>query len=261
MIHDILTPEILDLLGDLETILEKRNIPYYIVGAVARDINFAQATKKPMRKTNDVDIAVMLGSEEEFQSLKQELIASTLFNAHPTELIKFIYKESIEVDILPFGGIENNDETIITQPRVFALNVPGFKEILPNVNEYTTSKGKKLNVCPLEGIILLKIIANNDRPGRIKDITDIEDIITSYLDLKGYDIYQKDSDVLDFYDTSENEYLQLVNARIIGRQISRILNNNSHLRKRILTILDNKRSVKYWPEIAAGIRDMNILDE
>lgn len=92
---------------------------FYIVGAVARHIQFSSRTGSgELRKTNDVDLALMIANEEQFYEIKAALLKTGDFSAHETEPIKLFYKEAIEIDLLPFGGIENERHEIkLHRPR------------------------------------------------------------------------------------------------------------------------------------------------
>lgn len=92
-----------------------------------------------------------------------------------------------------------------------------------------------LNVCSLEGIILLKLISNDDKPGRSKDIADIEHIIQVYFELNDTDIYMDYGDVMDLYETQERNYMALISARVLGRKMRDVL-YNSPLKERIVRI-------------------------
>jgi len=222
--------EMLDAFGKVATGL---GIDFFLVGALARDLrlhNNARFASK--RMTRDDDIAILLASEDQFYKVKEALLATGDFVAHEREAIKLFYRQAIEVDLLPFGEIENFDrETRIEKPRPFIMDVPGFREVLPAA-EQVTVEGLTIPVCPLEGIVLLKIIANADNPFRTKDITDIEHIIEVYFELNGDRIYEEYNDVLELYDADDMDYLRLVSARVIGRIMGRLLTGSPALRQR-----------------------------
>lgn len=255
MTKPLIHPAIAEMLQDMEAVLEKFGIDYYVVGAVARDIHLsADANSAALRKTNDVDLAILINDEGQFRELKQALAATGYFTLHPKENIKLFYKEAIEVDLLPFGGIEESDRNVrLNDPR-FVINMPGFKEIYPYVDEIIVSDELSIKVCTMEGIILLKLISNNDRPERTKDIADIEHIIQVYFDLYAGDIYDEYFDTMDLYETSESDYLQLVCARVIGRKIKVLLSDSEQLLQRVSRILEN-RPTTWWKAMSDGLND------
>ena len=42
------------------------------------------------------------------------------------------------------------------------MDMSGFKEVYPFVDTLTIAEGLSLDVCTLEGLVILKLIANND---------------------------------------------------------------------------------------------------
>jgi predicted nucleotidyltransferase len=91
----------------------------------------------------------------------------------------------------------------------------------------------KLKVATLPAIILLKIIAFQDRPEmRLKDPQDIYEIITHYFNLQSELIYDKHPDLFD----QETE-LELISCRVIGREIRNIVSDNRVLQQRVVDSL------------------------
>jgi len=247
---------ILELLGTFCQVIKGLSIDYFVVGALARDIRLSAVPEyAPRRATKDVDIAVMIGSEQQFQQVKDALIATGLFTAHETQPIKLFYRHSIEVDLIPFGDIEGKGgEVHIEKPRPVVLDMPGFKEVISEA-EVLTIGGLEIMVCSLEGIILLKLFANANDPSRTKDISDIEHILKAYFDIMVDTIFVEFKDVPDFYTTTDIDYLSLVSARVVGRVMGRILGKAPELRLRLHTILQAKTPNRYWPEMLAGLEE------
>ncbi|QEC78598.1 nucleotidyl transferase AbiEii/AbiGii toxin family protein [Mucilaginibacter ginsenosidivorax] len=251
----ILYPGITEMLKEMEPVFTLFGIDYYVVGAVARDIHLsADPGAAAIRKTKDVDLAILINNEGQFNQLKAALIATGNFSADAQETIKLFYRHSIEVDLLPFGAIEEpNRHVKLTDPS-FVLNMPGFLEIYPFVEAIQVTDTMSIKVCTMEGIILLKLISNNDRPQRTKDITDIEHIIRVYFDLYSGDIYEENFDIMDRYDTDQSDYLQLVCSRVIGRKINHLLAGSDDLRERIKQIIKN-RPTTWWQAMLDGLND------
>jgi predicted nucleotidyltransferase len=243
------------MLKDMELVFQDFGIDYYLVGAVARDIHLsADAGAEAIRKTEDVDLAITINNEGQYNELKKALIATGNFTPHPTEAIKLYYHDGIEVDLLPFDEIEMPNRSINLTDPTFVLNMPGFREIYPFINTIVVETNFSVKVCTMEGIILLKLISNSDRPERTKDIFDIEHIIKVYFDLYSGDIYEEQFDTMDIYDTTASDYLQLVSCRIIGRKMKELLNDSAQLRERIAQILA-KRPTTWWQAMLDGMND------
>jgi predicted nucleotidyltransferase len=253
---DILHPAIAEMLKAMETVFPEFNVDFFLVGAVARDIQLSAGNGfTARRKTNDVDIAILLNNEEEFYAVKEALLATGDFEESAYKAIKLIYKGGIEVDLLPFGEIENDERELqLSRHALLVMDMSGFKEVYPFVQTLTVAEGLSLNVCSIEGLVVLKLIANNDNPTRTKDITDIEHFIKVYFDLNANEVYTAYMDVMDLYDTGIYEYLQLVAARIIGRKIKTMLKDTAGTAAHINAILA-KRPVTTWQAMLDGLND------
>ena len=247
---------VLELLAVFSEVVKGLGIDYFVVGALARDIRLSAIPEHmPRRATKDVDIAIMVGSEREFEQVKQALVATGVFTVHETLAIKLFYKQAIEVDLLPFGEIEGlGSEVRVDKPRPFVLDVPGFKEVMPTATILTID-AVEIKVCSLEGIILLKLFANADNPSRTKDISDIEHILKAYFNLAPEAIFTDFTDVPDLYTTTDPDYLTLVSARVVGRIMKSMLRDAPVLRMRLRKILQEKTPNRYWPEMSAGLEE------
>ncbi|MEO6868670.1 MAG: hypothetical protein ABI168_03440 [Ginsengibacter sp.] len=175
-------PIIGEMLSVAQKVFERFNIDFYLVGAVARDIQFSENPKfASLRKTNDVDITIMISDEEQFYEIKNVLLDTGYFTGHETEPIKLFYKQAIEVNILPFGGIENADYEIrIHKPKLFVMDMPRFQEVLKYKNVIEIEDRCKLHICSLEGLVVLKLFAYKHRSDRTKDLSDIDHIEVNY---------------------------------------------------------------------------------
>jgi predicted nucleotidyltransferase len=248
------------MLKDLENVFTTFGIDYYVVGAVARDIHLStDLDAAAIRKTNDVDLAILINNEGHFNQLKVALIATGNFTPHATETIKLFYHNAIEVDLLPFGEIEDPNRNVKLTDPSFVLNMPGFMEIYPFVADIQVTDDMSIKVCTMEGIILLKLISNNDRPQRTKNLTDIEHIIKVYFELYSGDIYEEHFDTMDIYETTQGDYLQLVCSRVIGRKIRTLLAGSDELLARIKQILEN-RPTAWWQAMLDGLNDETAID-
>lgn len=58
---DLLNPLVAEMLKIMEAVFRAFEVDYYLVGAIARDISLStQESLEAKRKTNDVDIAILL---------------------------------------------------------------------------------------------------------------------------------------------------------------------------------------------------------
>ncbi len=229
---------VIDILKTVLPIFEKEKVEYFIVGAFARDIGLLAAgyNEPPTRKTKDIDLAVMVGSHEEYEELISKLIQTKDLQPHPSEPYRLLFKETYEVDFLPFGEIADKDGTVKIQ--TFELNMPGFEAIFPEVKTVETEEGLQIKFSSLSGVILLKLLAFDDRSlERSKDIIDIDYILSNFYDLFVEEIVDSSSELIDLYQNEEIYFDKLVSAHFIGRELRIILRKDNHLRERLNSIL------------------------
>lgn len=210
-------------LGCIHQILSSIGIPFFVVGATARDIlldvSHGIGSK---RATVDIDIAVFIENWVQFKRLKDELIRTTEFS--PTrEIQRLQFKKRLPVDIVPFGGVAEKGDFIEWPPdRSFKMSVVGFRECYQHVVQVIIS-GKPevaINVVSLAGLTILKLISwdeNSER--RQKDASDLFFIIQNYLDAGNLE--QLFEEAPDIVDSSDYNY-EAGSARLLGRDISMI---------------------------------------
>jgi len=253
---DILHPPVAEMLKAMENTFREFGLDYFLVGALARDLRLSSHKDfEAKRKTKDIDIAVMLDGEEKFYAIKDALLATGDFEESKIKTIKLIYKGGIEVDLLPFGEIENEDRELqLSRHALLLMDMTGFKEVFPFVDTITVAEDLSLNVCSLEGLIILKLIANDDNPSRTKDISDIEHFIEVYFDLNSNEIYTEYLDSMDLYNTGSSIYLPLVSARVVGKKMKMMLTRHTETTEHIKTVLA-KRPVAIWQAMLDGMND------
>lgn len=125
------TPEIGEMLSALERGLEKFGLDYYLVGAVARDVWMSGINKiAPKRTTGDIDFAVLINDKGVYEALKQHLIETEGFHSSHDNAFVLLWKDKIQVDLLPFGAIEDEDGKVTVEGTGYtSVHVPGFSEV------------------------------------------------------------------------------------------------------------------------------------
>ena len=166
--------------------------PYLLAGAMARDLLLVYAHGIPnKRATTDVDLAFLVESWKEFEALRQRLLAKDDFAEVPSKGIhKLRFRRELEVDILPFGGVENPDRTIALPPdNAFVMTMFGFKEALESTVTVILPDDARVQVVSLPALAILKLSAWAERrlrePG--KDAHDLLLIVRNYLDAGNLD--------------------------------------------------------------------------
>ena len=145
------------------------------------------------------------------------------------------------------------------------MSVLGFKEVGEHIETVNIKEEKyTLPVSPVEGLIILKLISWKDKPAlRMKDLEDI-----SFLLQHAWSLYEEEaySNHLDLFDA--NFDTQIAAARIIGRKMKPIINQNEKLKNKIVNILEKssaKKDKAENPEIILAqtmnksIEEINVL--
>ena len=240
LLNKVTDEVVISILNDIVPVLNGLGIDYFIVGAFARDLKLYERgyNKASKRKTKDIDLAVMVSSQEELDQMKGRISELKGYMLHPEEPYRFLYNNAYEVDFLPFGEIANEKGQVELKAKTtFVLDIPGFMEVFPWVESIETEAGIKLNVSSLEGIVLLKIIALDDRKERKKDIQDISYILENFYLLHLDEIAEDADELFELYEDEKLYFDECVSARYIGRQIGKILSESPALLERIISIL------------------------
>ena len=116
------------------------------------------------------------------------------------------------------------------------MYVPGFAEIYSAGLPEMDLEGKhQFKFCTLPGIVILKLLAWDDRPEtRQSDILDISDILHHYFSMQDNEIWENHFDLF----TGDNTDLLHVAARVMGREMRKIVIKNEALFQRMDGILE-----------------------
>lgn len=236
-LKEIKEGELKNVFNDVEAAFTALDIDFYIIGAIARDIWYARGEKN-FRATRDIDFAVLVGSQEEYIAVRSYLKEHSNFQDSTQNAFVMIAPGNIEVDILPFGEIAIDDSIILAGPGLTSIKVNGFSEVYEaGTKEMEMVSGHHFKVATLCSIVLLKLIAFDDRPERrSKDPRDIANIINHFFDLHADLIY---SNHVDLFADHENDgrSLQDISSIVIGREIKGIAASNKMLLERLQQIV------------------------
>ncbi|MFZ0280483.1 MAG: nucleotidyl transferase AbiEii/AbiGii toxin family protein, partial [Bacteroidales bacterium] len=224
-----------ELLDAIERGFNRFSIDYYLVGATARDVwmrGIHEVT--PKRATSDLDFAVMLKNSEQFEELKKYLIEVEGFVPYKENAFVLIWKDQTQVDLIPFGDLEKEGIVTVKGTGFTSMNVEGIREVFEEASaEIQIDDNKQFKVCTLSGIVILKLIAWDDRPeARGDDIDDIADILRNYFRFNSEAIWEKHFDLF-----VDDVGLDEIASQYLGREIGRIVAKNPKLKDRILDIL------------------------
>ena len=238
----------LTIFESLDTAASAVGIPYFIVGATARDMILSMGYGIEIsRATADIDLGINVSSWDEFNQLKEALTNTGRFSEHRARQ-RLIYDNSIPVDIVPFGAISNADGNIRWPPdQDEVMNIVGFEDAFKLAQPVRLREEPPLDInfaSPL-GLAVMKLIAWADRnTAGNKDAIDLATVLRTYLDAGNRErLYNDHPDLL----TEDFDYV-LAGAELLGRDIASSV--SSPTKRLIIEILRQETDVDSQSRLA-----------
>jgi predicted nucleotidyltransferase len=219
----------------LDKVCRDLGIGYYLIGAQARDFHLLESGIAPIRGTMDIDFAVMLPEMKQYDEMKNHLIKMG-FRVHKQPYRLGHEITDTMIDLLPFGEVEE-EGTVKFTDRKTELSVIGMKEVSEYAIEVQMEE-LSIKVSPLEGLVILKLISYSDKPERRKDLDDINEMLRNYYVINEERFFAELLHVIE--ELPDNNYIQLAGARLMGRDMKKILIQSEKLSKRIEAIIQNE---------------------
>lgn len=170
-----------------------------LVGATARIILLEHVYGlRTGRATRDIDFAFAVEDWAQFQAIKKRLTSTSLFEEAGPVVQRLRYKsaginQQFVVDLIPFGGIEDNRNIIAWPPEMsIVMNVAGYRDAHASAVLVEVEPGLVIPIASLPGIAILKLFAWVDRGQEDpKDAIDLLTLLRQYNDAGNQDrIYQ-----------------------------------------------------------------------
>jgi len=238
----------LTIFESLDIAANEAGIPYFIVGATARDMILSMGYGIEIsRATADIDLGINVSSWDEFNQLKEALTSTGLFSEHRARQ-RLTYDNSIPVDIVPFGAISSEDGNIRWPPdEDDVMNIVGFEDAFNLAQPVRLREEPPLDInfaSPL-GLAIMKLIAWTDRnTAGNKDAIDLATVLRTYLDLGNRErLYSDHADLL----TEDFDYV-LAGAELLGRDIAS--SASSPTKRLIIEILRQETDVDSQSRLA-----------
>lgn len=230
---DLENDALYNTLKALSDCVSSLGLKLYVVGATARDLMMKLLDEYPSkRKTRDLDVAIALSDWSQFENLSQ-ILQKNYFRKDPANQ-KFYYEgkkhdNDYEVDVVPFGDIAGEDETLLWPPEYEKeMSVKCFTEVMNRSMPITIDKLFNINIAMLAGQFLIKLDAWNDRHTAEYDSKDADDM---FLILSRYhDAYIKEPNITppDAVDYNNHDNETIWGAQWLASDIKNIL-SNEHL--------------------------------
>jgi len=228
----------------LQRAFDHFGINFYLIGAVARDIWMTQIYAEPDRRTTkDLDLAVFINDTAEYDALLTWLVEQQGFTRTQSSAFCLLYPSAtgsghVAVDLMPFGAIADEAGDVYFSGRgMERISTVGFTEVLAEAATVATPTGQQWRVVTLPGIVVLKLVAWQDRPERGKDAVDIWNLLEVYFNLVQEEIYTSHLELLNEEETPDTTNLMLlVGAQVLGRHVRQLLTGGPVL-TRLLSLL------------------------
>jgi predicted nucleotidyltransferase len=220
-------PLTLAVLRAIAGITRELGLPYFVAGAMARDIVLTNVFGIDTgRATQDVDLAVAVENWDQFKIVKEKLIASGQFNAAEKAIHRLYYRANggntgYPLDILPFRGVEQPPRIIAWPPDMkVIMNVIGYEDALAAAVAVTVEPDLTVSFASLPGLALLKLFAWDDRHAETpKDAQDLVMLLRGYHMAGNQDrLYGAELAVLEAVDYD----VDMASPRLLGIDVRRI---------------------------------------
>jgi predicted nucleotidyltransferase len=222
-----------DIVADIMAASNDLGIEFFGVGALARNAWYVE-NDLPARGTSDVDFGVYVPNEAVYGQLKNRLMEGYRYTASSTNAFCLLSPHGISVDLLPFGEIESSGKVLVDGKGLTAINLDGFREVHLNGLKKVNFEGDVFNVCTIPSVVLLKLIAFDDRPDqRVKDPLDISSIFKVYPNIESDFIW----DEYSFLYEGELSH-DAVAVTVLGYEVRKLIAGNIGLLKRVNSILE-----------------------
>jgi predicted nucleotidyltransferase len=190
---------ILHILGEVHRVATEQECPYVVVGATARDLLLFHVFGIPVsRATCDVDFAIAVESWDKFHRMRNALLATEGFVPSKVEHRLFFKTTDIPIDLIPFGGVAEDDTIAWPPTQDTVMTVAGFEDAMSASIQVQVSKNLTIPLVPLAALAILKIFAWEDRKTTDKDALDLYRVISKYADAGNEDrLYEPGSPYME----------------------------------------------------------------
>ncbi len=227
-------PLTLGVIGEIQQAANKLGVPVFVVGAVARIILLENIHGlNAGRATTDVDFAFALDHWEQFHAIKTLLLENPRFSVSEQVAHRLYFRapgleHAYRVDLIPFGGIETNQNTIAWPPDMaIMMNVAGFSDAFAAAVCVEVSPGIETAVASLPGIAILKLFAwAARRQENSKDAIDVVTLLRSYHEAGNDHRIYDDASALAVLEAVEYDP-ELAGAWLLGKDVATVASEST----------------------------------
>lgn len=250
--HPLLKP----IIEELNPVFEKLEMKFFLIGAVARDILMELSGEKSGRRTMDLDLAIAINNWEEFRELSDAITALDNFSKDEKQKQRFLYKNTFQLDVVPYGKIKDQHDKIFWPPdHSFAMSVLGFDDVKDSLLQIQCDEDLTFEIISLNGIFLLKLFAWKDRFLRTnKDADDIGFILNNYFHIHRDVSFEEPYNIVYELD----EFTEIAaGAIILGMQLNELLNTNDTTKTKVKSLLEEEIQIAEESKLINQIIETN----
>jgi predicted nucleotidyltransferase len=223
------------------------DIDFLVVGAIARDLLLHYGHGVPIaRATTDIDFGLAVTGWEEFQKLRDTLLSSEHFTSGQPGNHRLVHRGGIPLDLIPFGGVERDDGTIMWPEDDSVMGVLGYAEARATAVEVVLPDKQSVATVCLPMLAILKLMAWSERHTYTprKDASDLFLILSNYLnDENTKRLYEVGTHL---FESEEFDY-QVAGAWLAGYDAAERIANNSEQPGRVLDAVEQVLSAEADP--------------
>ncbi len=169
----VIDPKTIEALRVLAQVLAEDGRDVVLIGALVPQIliDMRQGREFAGRTTRDVDTVVMVASWEDFNRMRSRLHE---IGFRPGSVPHEFQFGDVRIDLIPFGPGLVQDDSLVWPEADRVMSTLGIEEAFEHAQPEELAPGLSLPVVPIPGLVLLKIVAYQDRPEeRARDLIDV----------------------------------------------------------------------------------------
>jgi predicted nucleotidyltransferase len=253
-------PESAEVLRDVAHHAAALAIPFFVLGATARDIIFGVLYDIPTpRATLDIDLALRVRDWDQYVRLRAHMLAAGDYTEDRHQHQRLLHGNGALIDLVPFGPVESPAGVISWPPEQdVVMQTAGFEEALASAVEVIVSEEPActIRVCTPAALAAMKLIAWHEKyPARKKDAQDLLFLMKQYVHAGNERrLYAEEKDLF----AAMNFSFEDASPRLLGRDIRSIVTVGT--RSVLLTILATETAEESQFRLlsdmtTAGLRD------
>ena len=207
---------------------------FLVVGAMSRDLLLHYGHGVPItRATSDIDLGLAVAGWEEFQQLRDAYLGSGHFTPGQPGNHRLVHRSGVPVDLIPFGGVEREDGTIMWPEDNAVMGVLGYREARATAVEILLPDETSVATVCLPMLAILKLVAWSERHTYTprKDANDLFLVLSNYLHGENNErLFDVGAHLLDKDDFDYG----VAGAWLAGYDAARCIANNSNQPRRVL---------------------------